>query len=184
MKTKSRIKIPLLTITTRDEAESVMSDIACIVNNQRRIAAQRDAEVLAINERYEPSLTKCGEDLKYKTDALRAWAEANPEQFPKDRKSIQFISGLLGFRTGTPKLALLDRSWNWEKVLSKLEAALPDWVRTKKEVDKEAVLGAVSAGKYRSDTIAPYGMKIVQDETFFVSPNLSDIDLRQTAVAA
>src|SRR5690349_6652578 len=123
-KTKNRIKIPLHTIATREEAESVMNDLACITNRQRKLSAWRDAQVLRINEGYELEMAECVQALQTKTEALKNWAETNPDQFPKGRKSIELLSGVLGFRTGTPKLALLTRAWTWEKVLTALKSSI------------------------------------------------------------
>jgi phage host-nuclease inhibitor protein Gam len=180
MKNK-RIKVQLPTITTRDEAESVMNEIACIANNQRRITTARDAEVLKINERYESSLSQCEQDLQQKTDALRVWAETNPDQFAKGRKSIDFVSGILGFRTGTPKLALTNRSWNWDKVTAAVMHRLPNFIRNKPEVDKEAL---IAQRDELADALPSCGIKVVQGESFFVEPKLTDVETRQTVEAA
>lgn len=183
MKNK-RIKIQLPNINTREEAEAVMHDIAAIANNQRRITADRDAEVLNINERYEASLTQCAEELQQKTDALRVWAETNPDQFPKGRKSIDFVSGVLGFRTGTPKLALTSRAFTWDKVLELLKTRWTHFIRSKQEVDKDAILTAAAAQKVNTQQLAALGLKVVQDESFFIDPKLTEVETRQTVEAA
>jgi len=110
---------------------------------------------------------------------LRAWAEASPDQFPKGIKSLALAAGTLGFRTGTPKLALLSRAWNWEKVLTQAQRLIPAFIRSKPELDKEAILSQ------RDEEILQYaikacGMKVVQDESFYIEPNLTDTDARQT----
>lgn len=178
---KSRIKVALPTIASREEAEAVMNELACVANNQRRITAQRDAAVLAINQRFESPLAECDQALAAKTDALRVWAETNPDQFPKGRKSIEFVSGVLGFRTGTPKLALLSRAWNWEKVCEKVQHYLPNFIRSKPEVDKEAII----AQRAEIECVLPKcGVKVVQGESFFVEPKLTEVESRQTQEAA
>jgi phage host-nuclease inhibitor protein Gam len=182
MKTK-RIKVKLPSIASRDEAEAVMNALACTANNQRKFIARRDAEVLAINSKYEANISECAEDLKIKTDALRAWAEGNPDQFPKGRKSIQFVSGTLGFRTGTPKLALLNRSWNWEKALQAVYQWLPAFIRETPEIDKEALL-AQRDEQIIVETLPKVGLKVIQDESFFIEPALTDTEARQISEAA
>lgn len=186
---KTRIKVSLPILTTRDDAEAAMNDLALAVNNQRKLTARRDAEVLAINTRYESPMGELSQSIKEKTDTLRAWADANPEQFPKGRKSLDLVSGTLGFRTGTPKLQLLSRAWNWEKVLDAIQLRGFQFVRTKAEVDKEAILGFVSAGpeppaELEATVLRPIGVKIVQDESFFIEPNLTALETRQTSEAA
>jgi phage host-nuclease inhibitor protein Gam len=175
-----RIKVKLAHITTRDEAEAVMAELAGAANQQRQLHARRDADGLALDEKYRADLAACATRLTAATETLRAWAETHPEQFPRDRKSLQLPGGTLGFRTGTPKLALLSRAWTWEIVLEKLKT-LPGrsgCIRTKEEVDKEALLTGLKAG--RLDPAETIGVKIVQDESFFIEPALSEPAARQT----
>jgi phage host-nuclease inhibitor protein Gam len=185
MKT-SRIKVTLPIITTRDEAEASMTALALLVTAQRIETARRDAEVLAINKKYESRLADLDGTIKIETDKLRVWAESNPNQFPKGRKSLQLVSGTIGFRTGTPKLALLSRAWTWDKVLhtiSCIKDLAAAFIRTKQEVDKETILG--TWGKVEDhDQLRSIGLRITQDESFFIEPALAEMDARQTTEAA
>ncbi len=182
-----RIKVALPLIKSRDEAESVMNELATAANNQRSLIALRDEEVLALNAKYEVDLAECSDLLKEKTEMLRAWAECNPDQFTKGRKSIEMLSGTLGFRTGTPKLAVLSRAFNWEKVIELMRAAA-DWkpfVRTKEEVDKEGILGAAAAAQNKeafAEDLKRVGLQVKQEESFFVEPNLTVVESRQVNV--
>lgn len=180
MSKKTRIKIALPTIASRDDAEAVMNELAQTANNQRKLVAARDAAVLAINQRFESDLAACDESLRTQTDALRVWAKTNPDQFPKGRKTIEFVSGKLGFRTGTPKLALLSRAWTWDKVCRAVEQFLPNFIRNAPEVDKEAII----AQRAEVEFILPKcGVKVVQGESFFVEPKLTEVETRQTQAA-
>lgn len=182
----SRIKVNLPMLTSRDDAEAAMHDLAAVLNNQRLFTARRDAEVLAINKKYEGNLAQCEQEAAALTDQLRAWSEAHPDQFPKGRKSLDLVSGVLGFRTGTPKLALLSRAWNWDKVLAQLKQMANRFVRTKEEVDKEAIL-AEHAGftdkQAAADLLKLWGVKVTQDESFFIEPRLTALETRQTMEA-
>jgi len=186
MKT-NRIKVKLPMITSRDEAECLMTELAQTANNQRAITAERDALVLTINERYEAGLGACAEAIKEKTATLRAWAESAPDVFPKGRKSLKLTSGTLGFRTGTPKLSLLSRAFNWERVLGLVEQFWPGFIRLSKEVDKAALLAQHSQATDRAAADADLkrlGLKVTQDESFFIEPDLTSFETRQTVEAA
>ncbi len=116
--------------------------------------------------------------------ALRAWAESHPDEFPNGRKSIQFTQGSLGFRTGTPKLALLNRLWNWDRVHKALISfgLAKDYLRTKEEVDKEAIIAATAANPDKAGAAlacAAFGTKVVQEESFFVDPDITEVERRQ-----
>ena len=176
---KSRIKVAAPTILTRDEAEAVLNDLALTANNKRTITARMDAELLAIQKNYQPALTECDDAINAKAKQLEAWADAHPEIFPKNRKSVAMLAGTIGFRTDTPSLVLLNRSFSWAKVLASITAARwRKFIRTKVEVDKDAILARSGTlekpTRFQRTTLPELGLKIVQAENFFVEPNLTD----------
>ena len=72
---KSRIKVNLPTIATRDEAEQTMNELAVSANNLRHVISVRDGRVLEITERFAPDIAKHEQAIKENTDALRTAAE-------------------------------------------------------------------------------------------------------------
>ena len=177
----NRIKVTLELITSRDEAETVMNELAQSKNSERRLTAQRDEEALLVNAKYEGRLAECAEAIKAQTEVLRAWAEANPDQFPKDRKSLKLTSGTLGFRTGMPRLALLSRAFNWERVLGLIEQFWPGFIRLKKEADKEGLLAMHSQATDKAAADAELkrcGLRVDQAESFFIEPDLTLLEAR------
>lgn len=185
MKAK-RITIKLHQVISREDAEACMSTIALLETTRRRILSDRDAAVLAINERIQKPLTELEETLKTKTTALHQWADANPDAFPKDRKSLALHDGTIGFRTGNPSVVLATRSTNWDNVLSILQ--LLRWrrfIRVKCEVDKEAILARYSKlkesakARFVAKVLTRLGLKIKKDETFFVEPKLTELPTRK-----
>ena len=83
------------------EAEEAVNSIAFRANEKRKKVAEMDAKILAIKSEYETSIAELDKAIAANADALQTWAENNPDEFPKGRKSIEFLSGVLGFRTGT-----------------------------------------------------------------------------------
>jgi phage host-nuclease inhibitor protein Gam len=182
---KTRIKKPVVTIegVTRHDIECLVGDIATLKNNERRITAQMDAEIQAARDRYEASLSKVADDLQAKTDIVQMWAEAHPEEFGK-RKSIEFGSGTIGFRTGTPKLALLNRKWNWKAVTAAIGIVWKlKYLRVIRELDREKVIADARAEVLKPSDLETVGVKVIQEESFFVDPKLTDIETRQIAEA-
>lgn len=167
---KNRIKTPLLTLTTRDEAEAVMNELALAANNRRKFTAGMDKRLLEVKAEFEPIFSEIDAAIAQKSDALRVWAESHPEEFGK-KKSIDFLSGTLGFRTGTPKLALLNRSWNWAKVLEAALVYLPNFIRQKPELDKEQI---IAQREELEPVFHRVGVKVVQEESFYIEPKLTD----------
>lgn len=167
---KNRIKTQSPTITTREEAEAAMNLLAEAEAAKRRLSAELDSQILGLKDQYAPLLSAREAEIKLQFTALRAWAEAHPQEFGK-KKSLQLLAGVLGFRTGTPKLALLSKAWNWDKVLAAALVYLPNFIRQKPELDKEQILA-------QRDELEPVfhrvGVKVVQDESFYVEPNLTE----------
>lgn len=181
MKTRIKKQVPY-TIANRDEAELAMNTLAQTVNALRQLQTDRDAAVLAINERVAPALGQCEAAIALHTAALEAWATANPDAFQKDRKSLDLTSGKLGFRTGNKTVKLLSRKFTWEKVLCLVRTYLPGFIRTKEEVHKEALIAAYSAkdSLLTEFQLRQAGLQITQDETFYVAPDLTKFQTRQT----
>ena len=138
--TKNKKSKPALTpCANRAEAEAAVSNFTRLVNNQRAITAVMDAEILAIKERFGAGLAECEAAKKVHAERLKLWAVANPEEFGKAR-SIQFTAGAVGFRTGMPRLALLNRLWTWDKSLDVVGQLLPGFIRLKPEIDAAALI--------------------------------------------
>jgi len=173
-----RIKLTLKPLPTRDAAEAAMTDLATFANEQRVLIARRDQHVLDVNERYATQLADLDNEITVLTQRLKDWAESNPDAFPKGRKSIDFAAGVLGFRTGTPKLKLLSRAWTWDKVLAAALSTFPNFIRSKPELDKEAL---IAQREELVDLLPLIGVKVDQDESFYVEPALTNTDCKQTA---
>ena len=176
---KARINIKLSTevLITRADAEMAMNELALAENNKRKSVAERDALVLKVQENFAPLISECEMFIGRKSAELQAWAETHPDAFAKGRKSLELAAGTLGFRTGTPKLCLLSRAWNWKKVTDALMVHLPNFIRSVPEPDKESLLA-------QREELAPMfpliGIKVEQGESFFIDPNLTDTDARQS----
>ena len=181
--TTARIKTVVPTIATRDEAEGVMNAIALIANNKRTITARRDKELLAVKEKYTSQLTECDAVMQIEVKKLEAWAKANPTEFPKNKKSLVLLAGTIGFRKDTPSLVLLNRSFTWGKIAATLiKNKWRKFTRVKVEVDKDAILARSGTlekpTKFQLETLPVLGLKIVQDENFFIEPNLTDAEVK------
>jgi phage host-nuclease inhibitor protein Gam len=177
-----RIKLPTTKIT-RARAEELLGELATLKLQEREEKNALDRDLTAAREAYEAPLLRLAKQIEEKTTILESWAAANPEEFPKNRKSIEMIHGILGYRTGTPKLKTLPK-WTWDRVLEKLREMLPEFVRTKEEVNKEGLIAAVGEGRLDPTEARQLGVQVVQDEAFFVEPRLSEQPARSEAVPA
>lgn len=180
---KNRIKFKqtATALKTRDEAELALNDICLTTITRNRAMLAMDAEITAVRERYEATINECNKFLEEKTELIRAWAENNPSEFKG--KSADFVHATIGWRIGQPTLKTL-AGWTWDRVLEKLKS-LPNllhYVRTKEEVNKQAIISDREG--IGSELLRLMGVKVVQEESFFVDPKLSDLDNKQQVEAA
>jgi phage host-nuclease inhibitor protein Gam len=171
---KNRIKLTAPTIRTREQLEALVGEIAALKNNELQLKSAMDAEIQAVRERYESDLAALTKDLDQKMESARAWAEANPAEFA-DRKSLDLVHAIIGWRTGMPQLKTLP-GWTWDRVLCALRDGMTQFVRTKQEVDKQSILA--NADTLGTDTLRLYGLRVIQDESFFLEPNLTPSEQR------
>lgn len=175
---KTRIKRPQGATLTRADIEIMMGDLRTLAQREQKILADKNAAVQQIEERCKEPLENIAAARKPLVAVIQQWAEAHPEEFAK-RKSIELTHGTVGFRTGTPRLALLNRKWNWESALEAVKLMLPAFVRSSPEIDKEALIA-----QRNDDAIAwalpRCGLQVRQDEGFFADPKLEQVETRET----
>ena len=174
-----RIKIKAPEIKTREEMEALVGDIARLKTFQQQTTARMDERITEIRAEYEQQLGDAERDLGPMVEAVRVWAEANPGAFGK-YKSLDLLHGSIGWRVSNPTLKTLS-GWTWDRVLEKLKsaAAYAGFVRTKEEVDKASILA-------HRDSLLPedlrhMGVRVVQEETFFVEPKLTEVETKIAA---
>jgi len=174
----SRIKLTAPIIQTRAAMEELVGEIAALTIEQRKLSAEMDRQLQAVREKFEVHLGELKKLVEEKTTVAQAWSEANPLEFGK-RKSIDFVHGQVGFRTGTPKLKPLLK-WKWDMVLEavKINFWANGYLRTKEEVDKETLLADYSKATRTDLELRTLGVQVVQDESFFVEPKLTEVEAR------
>jgi phage host-nuclease inhibitor protein Gam len=174
----TRLKPKILTPQTREEAEAVVGEIAALKNFEAQTKALMDQRLQEVRQEYEGQLASVSEDLTVPLMRIQAWAESNPDLFSKT-KSIQMLHGIVGWRISNPTVKLLS-GFTWTKVLERIKALGHDsFIRKKEDVDKECIL-ATREHLLEGD-LRQMGVKIAQDESFFVEPKATPTETRLTA---
>ena len=170
MSKTTRKKEPIAPIT-REQMEA-----ALVEYRAGRIDEQKAAEWHnRAKARLDAKLAEKQTAIKARIDAafalLKAWAKENKSAFETVR-SIAKPIGTIGYRTATPSLKLLD-GWTWEQVLEVIQA-LPEiavkYVRTKYEVNKEAIIADRDA--LGETGLRALGVRVSQPTSFFADANL------------
>lgn len=154
-----------MTVKTIVEAEAVLGEYAQVDAKLQKINAEMDSQINKIREKYVNEITSLNANKERLIDELQHFAETNPDHFEK-RKSIEMVHGVIGFRTGTPKLRPLKKC-TWASITEALKVHLPNYIRTVDEPDKVKLLA--DRDDERVMKLMPkVGCEVVQDETFYV----------------
>ena len=165
---KTRDKKVIHSGVTTEQMELAFADYARADARTQKINATMDIEMTKIREKYADELTKLSEQKEKSFDILQAFATANQAELFAKKKSMETVHGVLGFRTGTPKLKTL-KGFTWASVTQLLKEHSPSYVRTIDEPNKERLLADRDDDATRA-LFSKVGISVTQDETFYVEP--------------
>jgi phage host-nuclease inhibitor protein Gam len=176
-----RIKQVGPAIKTREEMEGLVGRIAALTIERDELKAQMDGYILEVRERYDNQLGGIGKKLDELMALAQDWAEGNPEAFGA-AKSIDMTHGTVGFRTGMPKLKTV-AGYTWDLVKERILHLSAPYTRTEVSVNKEQLLA--DRETLGESGLRRLGVKVVQDESFFVDPKREKVEAaKQTAAPA
>lgn len=158
---------------TQEQMEQAFAEFATADARSQQITSKMDVEITRIREKYQDDLLKLSEVKERNFDIMQTFAVENRADLFSKRKSIETVHGVLGFRTGTPKLKTL-KGFTWPSVTNLLKEFLPAYVRTVEEPAKDRLL-ADRDNEEVADLFAKVGIKVDQDETFFVEPKKEEV---------
>lgn len=162
---KSREKKPVMGVKSIEDAEVALSEYATADAKLAKINATMDEKFTAIRNQYNDEITELQEAKDEKLKELQFFAESNAQLFER-KKSLLFVHGTIGFRTGTPKLKP-KKKFTWGAITELLKERLPNYVRTVDEPAKDKLLADREEDHVKSQ-MDKCGIEVVQDETFYV----------------
>lgn len=163
-----RTKKVIHTGITREQMEAAFSDYAIADAKAAKINAVIDEQITKIREKYADRLGELTATKEKSFDVMYSWAMENRESVFTKKKSYESTHGVIGFRTGTPKLKTL-RGFTWAAALNLIKEFLPGYVRLKEEPEKDKLLADRNV-KEVAENFERCGIQVVQEETFFVEP--------------
>jgi len=164
----TRIKAPAAEPLTRLEAEALMADIGRLLREIHVTTLGFDERVSALNAERARALDPLGTSLSAQTERLRLWAEANREQLlEKGSKTFRLATGEIAWRMD-PKSVRITGEPDVIATLQRL--GLTAFLRTKVEIDKEAIL------KEPEKAAGIAGISIKQGEQLVLRPDQTEIE--------
>jgi len=168
-------------------AETAMGEIRRLTLERNALITGRDQALKEIDDIYGPQFLEYESKLTTIANQLEAWSNENEDAF--DGKSLTFCHGKMGWRLGQWQCSKL-KGWIWERTKKSAKAARvileqlkemfgTQYVRVKEEVDKDALIA--DRGTLTADQLQSVGVKLHQEETFYVEPNVEEVENRQVA---
>lgn len=171
-RTKTAAVLPPTDLTG---AEKVMAVYADADAKLEQITSKMDEEIIKIREAKAAEL----QDLTEKRDTafkqLQMYGESHPDLFTK-KKSFNMSQGLIGFRTGTPKLKT-KKGFTWAAVLKLLgvDELGKSYIKTVEQPMKDKLI-ADRENDAVQVLLPKVGIEVVQEEAFYVELKKEEVD--------
>lgn len=150
---------------SRDECAAQIRELGDVQREIERRTATMNDEIAEVTQRHQPELTKLNEQASAISAAITIWCEANRKELTNDDKvkTVNLVTGEVAWKKNPPSVTVR----GVEAVLEALKRLrLKQFIRTKEEVNKEAIL-ADEKKKWRNVT----GITVNTDaETFSITP--------------
>lgn len=171
MKAKTRIKTEAAATVfqTREEVDAAIAQIGIAQRERTAIEVAMNAELAAVRASYETLAAPHAGVIKEFRVGVQIWAEANRRELTREgrTKTVKLAAGEISWRTRPPKVRITGEGI----VLAALKAlGLERFIRTKEEIDKNAILADPEA------VTAVKGITLAQGEDFVIKPFATDIE--------
>ena len=128
-----REKKTIISGVSREAMEEAFRAYADADAQQRSLTAEMDGKLVEIREDYADRLAELEAEKKAAFEKMQVFAVENREELFTKRKSMETTHGILGFRTGNPKLKAR-KGMTWAGILELLKIKGKNYVRMVEEV--------------------------------------------------
>ena len=175
---------------TIQEATATIDKYMAMQATVDQLKADADASIQQIEGARDAMVAPLEQAQKELFKQLRAWWAVAKDQLTEGkRKSIELAGAIIGERTNTPSLKL-PKGVNQEDFIEKIRAALEEkadsYIRTKLELDKQAIIKTLRKGEDdpMAERLATLGAAVSQADQFFIDragkreadPELVDVE--------
>ena len=178
----TRKKKVIITGVSREAADEAFATYAKSDAQLQKINADIELQCAKYREKYADRIATLSDEREQAFETLQAFATENQAELFAKKKSLEMAHGVIGFRTGTPKLKTL-KGFTWASALQLVKRFLPDYIRQTEEIAKDKLLAdrdgnvamevsdSPSLGEVPiSKAMTECGIQVVQDEAFYVEP--------------
>lgn len=151
---------------SREQYEQAFADFAMADAKAQSLTARMDQEMTKIREKYADQLAELNDVKDRSFEVMQTYAMENKDTLFGKKKSLESTHGIIGFRTGTPKLKNM-RGYTWAAVTNLCKEFLPQYIRTTEELAKDKLLADRDIPEIAAE-FAHIGVQVVQEESFYV----------------
>lgn len=163
-----RTKKTVVSGVTREQYEQAFADFAMADAKAQSLTAKMDQEMTRIREKYADQLAELNETKDKSFEVMQTFAMENKDALFSKKKSLESAHGVIGFRTGNPKLKNL-KGYTWASVINLAKEFLPEYIRTTEELAKDKLLVDREVPEV-AELFPKIGVTVVQEESFYVEP--------------
>jgi len=143
--------------------------------------AAMNAKIQKIRDDFDQTTSEARKEKIILEQDIEIFCKSNKSEFEKTR-SKDFVHGTLGFRFNTPKVGLLNRKATLKTAMELIKRIFEGkYVRNKEEINKELILADYAEKKIDDEKLAAVGLKIDQDETFYIAIKWDQIEQKDAA---
>lgn len=156
---------------SRDECTRYIADIGRHQRERERVQTQMNDELADIRLRYEEQARPHAEAIRELSQGVQMWCETMRETLTSGgkTKTVNLAAGEVRWRTRPPRVTR--RGVKEETIIEVLKSSgLSQFVRTKEELNKEAILADPAAVAHIR------GLFIEQGEDFVIVPFETDLE--------
>jgi phage host-nuclease inhibitor protein Gam len=170
-----RQKLEPCIIHSRAALETVVADVVKLKLEHTLATAAMEQEIAEIQKRHQENFLGIGRQIEAREAGIFVYCQKNRAALFPEKKSLDLLLATVGFELTPPRVEKISGKDTFGKIGLRLENL--DWgtayVRyPDPEVNKEKILA--DRAQLKPDQLQEAGLKIEQDENFFIRPK-SDI---------
>lgn len=170
-----RQKLEPCIITSREGLQAVVADVVALKLAHTQATAAMEAEIAEVQKFHQEHLLSLSRRLESKEAGVFVYCQKQRAELFPDKKSLDLLLATVGFELTPPRVEKCSGKDTYGKIGLRLEGL--DWGEAyvrypEPEVNKELILA--DRAKLTPKQLQEAGLKIEQDENFFIRPK-SDV---------
>jgi phage host-nuclease inhibitor protein Gam len=166
-----RNKIEPCIITSRAALDAVVADVVKLKLEYTEATACMEQEIAEVQKRHQDRLLNLGRQLESREAGVFVYCQRNRAALFLEKKSLDLLLATVGFELTPPRVEKVSGKDTFSKAAARLEGL--DWGLTyvrypDPEVNKDAILA--DRAKLKPEQLREAGLRIEQDEIFFIRP--------------